>query len=90
MSDDRLFADPGELFATVDAMRGCFARVESDPGLQPVSLSNSDAADDINTVVALAADLPNAFAPQLELLARSISLGALDVMAADHVPSSDD
>ena len=84
MSD--LFVRTDDAFAAVgDLRRGVTDFVSAD-GLQGVSLSHAGGADALATIAALAAALPESFAPQLQLLADTVSIGVLDVLTADYIP----
>ena len=51
-----------------------------------VSLSHARATEALGLLASLANALPSTMATQLEIAARLISLGALDVIAADSCP----
>ena len=82
---EAVFADTGMMFTAAAELRRASSSGGSD-GLTTVTVSNAGAAETLATVTALASAVPAAIAAQLELLARTISLGALDVLTADYVP----
>jgi hypothetical protein len=85
MPSAELFADPEPLFAEVGTLRGRFDDAQGDV-VPVVSLSHARATEALGLLASLANALPSTMATQLEIAARLISLGALDVIAADSCP----
>jgi hypothetical protein len=88
MPDEDVFVETDLLFANVAGLRNALSEAPT-AELMPVSLSNASATESLTTVVGLAASLPASLAAQLELVARSMSLGALRVIAADVIETED-
>jgi hypothetical protein len=79
-----LFVKTGEVLGAVGDLRRC--EFTSAEGLQGVALSHAGGTAALETIAAQASALAESFAAQVELLACTVSLGALDVLAADYTP----
>jgi sarcosine oxidase gamma subunit len=90
LSDEALFAEPDELFTTVREMRAACAATASAATVDSVSLSDAGATQTLIILAGLADSVPSSTATQIELIARSISLGALRTIVADTAPSSEE
>ena len=67
------------------------ASARADAGAVPtVALSSATGSEALSLLATLANAVPNTMVSQLEIVARLISLGALDVIAADSCPVEGD
>ena len=89
MSDEALFAEPEELFTTVGELRDAYAATTSAATVESVSLSDAGATQTLIILAGLANSVPSSAATQIELIARSISLGALRTILADNAPTNE-
>jgi hypothetical protein len=90
MPSPELFIDTEPLFEDVGALRERFAAAQDAEAVPTVSLSNATGSETLGLLASLANGVPSTMVSQLELAARLISLGALDVIAADSCPVPED
>ena len=89
MPSPELFVDTEPLFG-VGALRERFAAAQGAEAVPTVTLSNATGTEVLGLLASLANGVPSTMVSQLELAARLISLGALDVIAADSCPVEGD
>jgi hypothetical protein len=88
LSDEALFAEPEVLFTTVGELRDAYATTTSAAPIESVSLSDAGSTQTLVILTGLANSVGSSAATQIELIARSISLGALRTIVADAAPTS--